>query len=50
MAKLRIVSVNDVYSLENLPRLKSLVDQYKARVDADALIVVLYRMSNIINK
>ncbi len=41
MPRLRIVSVNDVYSLENLPRLKGLVDHYKARNDSDALIVVL---------
>lgn len=39
--RLRIVSVNDVYSLENLPRLKSLVDAYKSRPDNDALLVVL---------
>jgi 2',3'-cyclic-nucleotide 2'-phosphodiesterase (5'-nucleotidase family) len=41
MFRLRIVSVNDVYSLENLPRLKTLVDRQRARTDADALIVVL---------
>jgi 2',3'-cyclic-nucleotide 2'-phosphodiesterase (5'-nucleotidase family) len=41
MPKLRIVSVNDVYSLEHLPRLKSLVDRYKQETDADELIVVL---------
>lgn len=41
MPSLRIVSVNDVYSLENLPRLKSLVDHYRARRDRDALLVVL---------
>ena len=41
MPRLRIVSVNDVYSLENLPRLKSLVDHYRRQSDSDALIVVL---------
>ncbi len=41
MPRLRIVSVNDVYSLENLPRLKSLVDHYASQVDSDALLVVL---------
>lgn len=41
MPTLRIVSVNDVYSLENLPRLKSLVDHYKAQTDSDALVVIL---------
>ncbi|MBX3197239.1 MAG: 5'-nucleotidase C-terminal domain-containing protein [Labilithrix sp.] len=41
MPSLRIVSVNDVYSLENLPRLKSLADHYRARTDSDALLVVL---------
>ena len=39
MNTLRIVSVNDVYSLENLPRLKSLVAAH--RTGADAVIVVL---------
>jgi len=41
LPRLRIVSVNDVYSLENLPRLKTLIDHYKARTDSDALVVVL---------
>lgn len=41
MPRLRIVSVNDVYSLENLPRLKSLVDHHAASGDHDAMIVVL---------
>jgi len=41
MPLLRIVSVNDVYALENLPRLKSLVDHYKGQGDSDALLVVL---------
>lgn len=41
MPRLRIVSVNDVYSLENLPRLKSLVDRYAREGDSDALLVVL---------
>ncbi|MBX3208022.1 MAG: 5'-nucleotidase C-terminal domain-containing protein [Labilithrix sp.] len=41
MPSLRIVSVNDVYSLENLPRLRGLVDHYRAQKDCDALLVVL---------
>jgi 2',3'-cyclic-nucleotide 2'-phosphodiesterase (5'-nucleotidase family) len=38
---LRIVSVNDVYSLENLPRLKTLVRHYIDAYPNDALIVPL---------
>ncbi len=39
--RLRIVAVNDVYSLENLPRLRSLVRQ-AAEVDpADALLITM---------
>ena len=30
-AKLRIVQVTDVYTLHNFPRLKTLLDQYKAK-------------------
>lgn len=45
MARLRIVSVNDVYALTNLPRLKSLVQHHRRRVsegkEADAIVVVL---------
>ena len=45
MPKLRIVSVNDVYLLTNLPRLKSLVRHHEeavaARHEADAILVVL---------
>jgi 2',3'-cyclic-nucleotide 2'-phosphodiesterase (5'-nucleotidase family) len=37
---LRIVSVNDVYSLENLPRLASLVAHHRARAH-DAFLVLL---------
>lgn len=39
--RLRIVSVNDVYSLENLPRLRSLVAHHATHDPADALLVVL---------
>ena len=42
MPTLRIVSVNDVYSLENLPRLKSLVAHHtRPESGADAFVVVL---------
>lgn len=44
MPKLKIVSVNDVYSLEHLPRLKSLVDHHRrgeGDQHADAVLVVL---------
>jgi len=41
MARLRIVAVNDVYSLQCLPRLKSLVRTYAAKDPADALLVVI---------
>lgn len=40
MPLLRIVSINDVYSLENLPRLKNLVKRWRAE-PADATLVVL---------
>lgn len=38
---LRIIAINDVYILENLPRLKSLVEHYRAVDPADAFIVTL---------
>jgi 2',3'-cyclic-nucleotide 2'-phosphodiesterase (5'-nucleotidase family) len=38
---LRIVSVNDVYSLENLPRLRSLVRRYVEVEPASAVLVTL---------
>ena len=41
MPTLRIVSVNDVYSLEHLPRLKTLVAHYLDVNPADATLVVL---------
>jgi 2',3'-cyclic-nucleotide 2'-phosphodiesterase (5'-nucleotidase family) len=41
MPKLRIVSVNDVYSLEHLPRLKTLVDRHRSETLNETLIVVL---------
>lgn len=41
MPILRIVSVNDVYSLENLPRLRSLVSHWRSAFPTDVLIVVL---------
>src|SRR5580692_4059698 len=39
--RLRIVAVNDVYSLENLPRLKSLVLHHATVDRADRLVVTL---------
>ncbi|HWO26909.1 MAG TPA: 5'-nucleotidase C-terminal domain-containing protein [Kofleriaceae bacterium] len=38
---LRIICVNDVYTLENLPRLKSLVQHHAETSPADALLVTL---------
>lgn len=38
---LRIVSVNDVYALENLPRLRSLVRHHAETSPADAMLVVV---------
>ena len=38
---LRIVAVNDVYTLENLPRLRSLVQHHATTAKADALMVTL---------
>ncbi len=40
MPTLRIVSINDVYTLENLPRLKNLVKHWRAQ-PADATLVIL---------
>lgn len=40
-ARLRIVSVNDVYSLERLPRLRTLVERARGADPADALLVVV---------
>jgi 2',3'-cyclic-nucleotide 2'-phosphodiesterase (5'-nucleotidase family) len=39
--RLRIVSFNDVYSLENMPRMKTLVRACAAREPADICVVVL---------
>lgn len=39
--KLRIVSVNDVYLLDNLPRLRTLVRHHTEHDPADALLVVV---------
>ncbi|MGE5184889.1 MAG: 5'-nucleotidase C-terminal domain-containing protein [Acidobacteriota bacterium] len=39
--RLRVISVNDVYSLENLPRLKNLVAHRVATDPADAVLVVI---------
>lgn len=39
--KLRIVAVNDVYVLDNLPRLRTLVRHYAETDPADALLVTL---------
>jgi len=38
---LRIVSINDVYTLENLPRLQNLVRHQRAEAPADVTLVVL---------
>lgn len=38
---LRIVAFNDVYTLENLPRLKTLVAHYRESAPADALLVTI---------
>ena len=38
---LRIIAVNDVYTLENLPRLRSLVEHHARTNPADALMVTL---------
>lgn len=38
---LRIVAINDVYSLENLPRLRALVLRHRAEVPSGALLVTL---------
>lgn len=39
--RLRIIAINDVYSLENLPRLASLVRHHRTHDPADLLVVVL---------
>lgn len=39
--RLRIVSINDVYSLENLPRLRNLVEHHRTTEPADVFFVVL---------
>lgn len=39
--RLRVISVNDVYSLENLPRLKSLVQHHAGTDPADATLIVI---------
>lgn len=38
---LRIVAINDVYSLENLPRLRTLIERHRADDPADAFLVTL---------
>src|SRR5580693_1955756 len=38
---LRIVSMNDVYTLENLPRMKTLLRQEATQAPADAMLVIL---------
>ncbi|MDB4939541.1 MAG: hypothetical protein JWP87_6513 [Labilithrix sp.] len=38
---LRIVAVNDVYTLENLPRLRTLVEHHRSTDPADVLLVTL---------
>ena len=37
----RIVAINDVYSLENLPRLKTLVEHHRTTAPADLFLVTL---------
>src|ERR1700679_2436869 len=39
--RLRVVAVNDVYTLENLPRLRSLVKHHAEADPADVLLVTL---------
>jgi NADPH:quinone reductase-like Zn-dependent oxidoreductase/2',3'-cyclic-nucleotide 2'-phosphodiesterase (5'-nucleotidase family) len=39
--RLRIVAVNDVYSLENLPRLRTLVEHHRATDPTDVFLVTL---------
>src|SRR6478672_1658733 len=41
MPRLRIVGVNDVYSLENLPRLRTLVEHHRTTDPADVFLVTL---------
>jgi len=41
MLRLRVVSINDVYSLENLPRLKTLVQHCRETDPADTTIFVI---------
>ena len=41
MTRLRIVAINDVYSLENLPRLRTLVEHHRATDPADVMLVTL---------
>ena len=41
MPRLRIVSVNDVYSLDHLPRLATLLRKHRAEDPADAFIAIL---------
>ena len=41
MPRLRIVSVNDVYTLENLPRLATLVESRREENPADAFLAIL---------
>ncbi|MFO0662283.1 MAG: metallophosphoesterase [Polyangiaceae bacterium] len=38
---MRIVGVNDIYTLENMPRLKSLIEHYSKTDPADVFIVTL---------
>jgi NADPH:quinone reductase-like Zn-dependent oxidoreductase/2',3'-cyclic-nucleotide 2'-phosphodiesterase (5'-nucleotidase family) len=38
---LRIVAINDVYSLENLPRLRTLVEHHRRTAPADVFLVTL---------
>jgi 2',3'-cyclic-nucleotide 2'-phosphodiesterase (5'-nucleotidase family) len=41
MSRLRIVAINDVYTLENLPRLKSLISHHRTVDPADAFLVTV---------
>lgn len=39
--RLRVISINDVYTLDNLPRLKSLVDHHLTTDPADATVLAI---------
>lgn len=41
MPRLRIVAINDVYTLENFPRLRTLIDRVRVEEPVDALLVTV---------